>query len=79
MNRLSLHTRLVAVAVALVAFAVTATGVATYLALSRYLVGSSTTRSGRPPWTCSAAPCREVRRRAATAGRVSVGTRTPRW
>jgi two-component system OmpR family sensor kinase len=38
-NRLSLRTRLVAVAVLLVAFAVTATGVATYLALHRYLSG----------------------------------------
>ena len=39
MSRLSLRTRLVAVAVLLVAFAVTATGVATYLALDRYLSG----------------------------------------
>jgi len=38
-NRLSLRTRLVAVAVALVAFAVTATGVATYVALKTYLYG----------------------------------------
>ena len=37
MNGLSLRTRLVAVAVALVAFAVVATGVATYAALHRYL------------------------------------------
>ena len=39
MNRLSLRTRLVAVAVALVAFAVTATGAATYVALRTYLYG----------------------------------------
>jgi two-component system OmpR family sensor kinase len=38
-NRFSLRTRLVAVAVALVAFAVTLVGVATYTVLSRYLYG----------------------------------------
>ena len=37
MNRLSLRTRLVAVAVMLVTFAVVATGIATYAALHRYL------------------------------------------
>jgi two-component system OmpR family sensor kinase len=37
MNRFSLRTRLVAVAVALVAFAVVATGIATYVALHTYL------------------------------------------
>ncbi|HEX6756249.1 MAG TPA: HAMP domain-containing sensor histidine kinase [Mycobacteriales bacterium] len=37
MNRYSLRTRLVAVAVALVAFAVTATGIATYVALQSFL------------------------------------------
>ena len=39
MNRFSLRTRLVAVAVALVAFAVTVVGVATYTVLSGYLYG----------------------------------------
>jgi two-component system, OmpR family, sensor kinase len=38
MNRFSLRTRLVALAVVLVAFAVTAVGVTTYVALHRYLV-----------------------------------------
>jgi two-component system OmpR family sensor kinase len=38
MNRFSLRTRLVALAVLLVAFAVTAVGVTTYIALDRYLV-----------------------------------------
>ena len=39
MNRVALRTRLVAVAVALVAFAVTVVGVATYTVLARYLYG----------------------------------------
>jgi two-component system, OmpR family, sensor kinase len=61
MNRLSLRTRLVAVAVALVAFAVVATGVATYAALRGYLfsrLDDQLRAAASPPSPVCATPAR---------------------
>ncbi len=56
MNRFSLRARLVALAVLLVAFAVTAVGAATYVALRNYLYRPAR----RPPPADRVVPCRDT-------------------